>query len=81
MLHKCRGMKNDTEVKNLRNGGRPESRSYIGSGISRVTSEVLLGERYNVSSIHISQSILLPEYTFINGILCLDHTFASLFYA
>ena len=41
MVHKCRGMKKDTEVKTLRNGGRTESRSYSGSGISQVTSEVL----------------------------------------
>ena len=44
MVCKCRGMKEDTEVKTLRNGGRPESRSYTGSGISRVTSEVLSEE-------------------------------------
>ena len=41
MVHKCRGMKKDTEVKTLQNGDRPESRSYTGSGISQVTSEVL----------------------------------------
>ncbi len=44
MVHRCREMKKDTEVKTLRNGDRPESRSYTGSGISQVTSEVLLGE-------------------------------------
>ena len=41
MVHMCREMKKDTEVKTLRNGDRPESRSYTGSGISQVTSEVL----------------------------------------
>ena len=41
MVRKCRGMKKDTEVKTLRNGDRPESRSYTGSGISQVTGEVL----------------------------------------
>ena len=40
MVHKYRGMKKDTEVKTLRNGDRPESRSYTGSGTSRVTSDV-----------------------------------------
>ena len=44
MVGKCRGLKKDTEVETLRNGDRPESRSYTGSGISRVTSEVLGGE-------------------------------------
>ena len=44
MVHRCRGMKKDTEVKTLRNSGRPESRSCTGSGISRVTSEALSGE-------------------------------------
>ena len=41
MVHKCREAKKDTEVMTLKNGGRPESRSNAGSGISRVTSEVL----------------------------------------
>ena len=41
IVHRCRGMKKDTEVKTLRNGDRPELRSYTGSGISQVTSEVL----------------------------------------
>ena len=41
MVHKCGGTKKDMEVKTLRNGGRPESRTYTGSGITRVTSEVL----------------------------------------
>ena len=41
MVHKCRGMMKDKEVKTLRNGDRPESRSSTGSGISQVTSEVL----------------------------------------
>ena len=44
MVHRCREMKKDTAVKIHRNGDRPESRSYAGSGISQVTSEVLLGE-------------------------------------
>ena len=41
MVHRCRGMKKDKEVKTLGNGDRPESQSYTGSGISQVTSEVL----------------------------------------
>ena len=41
MVHKCRGMKKDTEVKTLQNGDRPELQSYTGSGNSQVTSEVL----------------------------------------
>ena len=40
-VHRCREMKKDTKVKTLRNGDRPESRSYTGSEISQVTSEVL----------------------------------------
>ena len=41
MVHRCRELKKDMEVKTLRNGDRPQSRSYTGSGISQVTSEVL----------------------------------------
>ena len=41
MVHRCREMKKDTEVKTLRNGDRPELRSYTGTRISQVTSEVL----------------------------------------
>ena len=41
MVHRRREMKKDMEVKTLPNGDRPESRSYAGSGISQVTSEVL----------------------------------------
>ena len=44
IVHRRREMKKDMEVKTLRNGDRPESRSYTGSGISQVISEVLLGE-------------------------------------
>ena len=40
MVHRCREMKKDTEVKTLRNGDRPDLRSYTGSGTSRVTSDV-----------------------------------------
>ena len=41
MVHRCREMKEDTEVKTLRNGDRPASRSYTGSEISQVGSEVV----------------------------------------
>ena len=41
MIHRCREMKKDMEVKTLPNGDRSESPSYTGSGISQVTSEVL----------------------------------------
>ena len=41
MVHRRREMKKDMEVKTLPNDDRPESRSYAGSGISQVTSEVL----------------------------------------
>ena len=40
MVHKCREMKKDKEVKTLQNGGKQESRSCTGSGISRAASEV-----------------------------------------
>ena len=33
MVHRCKEIKKDTEVKTLRNGDRPEWRSYTGSGI------------------------------------------------
>ena len=33
MIHKCREMKKDNEVKTLQNGGKQESRSCTDSGI------------------------------------------------
>ena len=48
MVHRCKEMKKDTEVKTLRNGDRPDSRPYTGSEISQVTSEVK--EKCNVIS-------------------------------
>ena len=49
MVHRCREMKKDTEVKTLRNGDWPESRSYTSSGISQVTMK-FFEERCNVIS-------------------------------
>ena len=40
MVHKCREMKKDKEVKTLQYGGRQNLQSCTGSGILLVASEV-----------------------------------------